>query len=427
MRAGETVRDADEDALLEEAGAGRAVARCDMLGQWPFSDSREHVFRPFLGSGHAASCELILGWMRAAGMDARLDPAGNLLGRYEGVDAGAPALLIGSHVDSVRDGGRYDGVLGVMLGIEVVDAFHRAGRRFPFALEVIGFGDEEGSRFPSYMLGSRAVADILPPHALEAVDADGMRLVDALRGWGIDPDRFSEARRGAGEILGYLEAHIEQAPLLERRHLPLGVVSSIAAQSRYYVTLEGVTTHAGTAMEERRDALAAAAEMIVAIEAIAGRGPDDLVATVGVLKIASGGATNIVSGAVGFSIDLRAAHRATRDDAARDIRDALARIASERRVGYTIDEVHALSGAVCDVLLNRVLGEAVRGVAGYDPPVMVSQAGHDGMNVASLAPITMLFIRCEGGISHNPAEAVMEGDVALALDAMVRFVETFAC
>ncbi|WP_341535022.1 allantoate amidohydrolase [Acetobacter sacchari] len=413
-------------AAAMEPGGARAVARCDLLSRWPFSDTRDHLFRPFLGPGHEATCEITTSWMQEAGMTVSLDPAGNILGRYEGLTPGAPALLVGSHVDSVKDAGSYDGMLGVMLGVELVDAFHRAGRRLPFALEVIGFGDEEGSRFPSYMLGSRSVAGVLPPDALAVSDRGGVSLVNALSGWGVDPDRFADAYRAPGEVAAYLEAHIEQAPSLEEAGLPLGVVSSIAAQARYYFTVEGMAAHAGTAMHKRRDALTASAAIVLAIEEIAARGPVDLVATVGWLSTGENSATNIVSGAVTFSLDLRAALRETRDRAASEIFAAAAAICAERRVGHAVEERHQLAGAVCDQMLNEALSGAVRDVAGYEPPLIVSQAGHDAMNIAAIAPVSMLFIRCAGGISHNPAESVLDDDVELALAAMIRFADELA-
>jgi len=411
------------DLLLSTAGGARAIARCDFLGRWPYSDHKSGLFRPFLGQGFEASATRILEWMREAGMEAAFDPACNIIGRYEGLSPDAPAFMIGSHIDSVRDAGHHDGMLGVMLGIELVDTFHKAGRRFPFALEVMGFGDEEGSRFPTYMLGSRALAGLLPPHALNARDPDGMSIAEALAEWDVDPNHFATARRAPETLIGYLEPHIEQAPYLYEQDLPLAVVSSIAAQSRFYVTLTGQAAHAGSAMKTRRDALSAAAEMMLAIERTAQAGPDDLVATCGAFTTDTGPATNIVAGEVTFSIDLRAAHRETRDSVAVTLLDALQSIADRRHITMEFEERHNLPGATCDPTLSYILAESGRDVTGAPLPFLVSQAGHDGMNVAAIAPISMVFIRCEKGISHNPAEAVRAGDVALALETMRRFIE----
>lgn len=413
----------DIDSILSTPGGARAVARCDFLGRWPYSDFKSGLFRPFLGQGFEASAARIMAWMREAGMNAGFDPACNIIGRYEGLSSNAPAFIVGSHIDSVRDAGHYDGMLGVMLGLELVSSFHREGRRFPFALEVVGFGDEEGSRFPAYMLGSRALAGLIPPHALDARDADGMSIAEALAEWDVDPNHFTLARRDPKTLLGYLEPHIEQAPFLYEHNFPLAIVSSIAAQSRFYVTLTGQAAHAGSSMNTRRDALVTAAEMLLAIETIARGGPDDLVATCGAFKSDTGPATNIIAGEVSFSIDLRAAHREARDMTAAKLQETLCRIAERRHITLKFEERHSLPGAKCDATLSERLAKSGQDVTGAPLPFLVSQAGHDGMNIAAIAPISMLFIRCEKGISHNPAEAVRAGDVALALETMRRFIE----
>ncbi|WP_342628911.1 allantoate amidohydrolase [Nguyenibacter vanlangensis] len=424
---------ATPDPLLRDRPSGaRAVSRCDLLGEVPYSDVPGQLFRPYLGGGHAATLDRIAAWMAEAGMRARIDPAGNIVGRYEGSMPDAPALLLGSHVDSVRDAGRYDGMLGVMLGIETVAHFAERGRRFPFALEVIGFGDEEGSRFPVSMLCSRAVAgalasqDMTQDMAQDMVDAQGTSLADALGGFGLDLARFGQAARRGADVLAYVEAHIEQGPVLEAADRPLGVVSAIAAQYRFQADVTGVAGHAGTmAMDLRRDALAAAAEMVLAIERIGGGGPPDLVATVGRLAVGPG-VPNVVPGTVGFTIDVRAGTHAVRDGAARAIRAALAEIAARRQVTLDLAQQQDLSATPCDPALTGLLEEAVRQATGHAPHVLVSGAGHDAMAMARLAPVGMLFLRCAGGISHNPAEAVDEADADCALRALTDFVARFA-
>ncbi|MBB2204484.1 allantoate amidohydrolase [Gluconacetobacter takamatsuzukensis] len=409
----------------EAASGPRAVARCDDLGAVPYSDSAEHLFRPYLGSAHAATLDRIAAWMTEAGMTARVDAAGNIVARYEGRHPDAPALMIGSHVDSVRDAGRYDGMLGVMLGIETVAWFAERGHRFPFAIEVIGFGDEEGSRFPVSMLTSRAVAGVLGDQDLALADAEGVGLAEALEGFGLDVARLADAGRAREDILAYVEAHIEQGPVLEAEGHALGVVSAIAAQYRFRAEVTGVAGHAGTmAMRLRHDALAAAAEMVLAVERIGGAGPEDLVATVGRMEVGPG-VPNVVPGTVRFSIDIRAGVGAVRDRAADAIRAALAEIAARRGVGLDLALQQDLPATPCDAGLSGLLADAVRDVTGAAPRMLVSGAGHDAMVMAHLAPVAMLFLRCRGGVSHHPAEAVDVDDVQKALEAMTDFVTRF--
>ena len=401
------------------AGGFRARARCDELGIAPYSDQTDGLFRPYLGPAHRATIGRLAQWMDQAGMSVETDATGNIIGHYDAATPGAPVLLIGSHVDSVRDGGRYDGMLGVTLGIETVAYFHERGLRLPFAIEVIGFGDEEGSRFPTYMMGSRSAAGLSQQIDDTVTDRDGISLRQALDDWGLDVSRFATARRD--NVLAYVETHIEQAPHLERADLPLGLVRGIASQYRFRVTLTGEADHAGTAMHERRDALAAAAEAISAIERIGAQDPVDLVTTVGWLEVENG-APNIVPGKVVLTVDIRAVTPGVREDAAQQVSDALQAICTRRRIRLDIERIQDLAGALCDERLTGLLGRAVEERQGSMPPMLLSQAGHDAMIMAHLAPMTMLFIRCKGGISHNPAESVDDADVEAAHQAMVTFV-----
>ncbi len=411
----------------------RAVARCDRLGEVPFSDEVDLLFRPWLGPGFHATIEAVSGWMRAAGMSVRRDSAANLIGRYEGLAPGAPALLFGSHLDSVRDGGRYDGMLGVIAAIEVVSGFHERGERFPFALEVIGFGDEEGSRFPVTMLTTRAVAGVLEEDDPEAAfaklrDVDGVTVAQALSTAGLTPLGMAAARRDVSELIGYVEAHIEQGPVLEAEGRAVGVVSGIAAQRRFEVKLHGTAGHAGTmAMGLRRDALAAASEMVLAIETIAEsfNGRDGLVATVGSLRVWPG-VVNVVPGDVVFTLDARAGSAVTRDRAVDEILERIAAVAARRGIGFEVIPRENLAGVPCDPELRGLLEAAVADVTGAPARVLVSGAGHDAMVMGRLVPMAMLFIRCEQGISHNPAEAVLPVDVDVAIEAMTDFVRRLA-
>lgn len=398
-------------------GGVRAVARCDALGVAPYSDMDGGLYRGYLTPAYHAAQQAVAEWMVEAGMDVTRDPAANLVGRYEGTVPGKPALLIGSHLDSVRDAGRYDGPLGIMLGIEAVDALHRNGVRLPFAIEVIAFGDEEGSRFPAAMLTSRAVAGTLASEALEIADADGIALAHA----GVDVARYLSAARAPGSVRAYLEAHIEQGPVLEAEGLAVGTVTGIAAQLRYMVAVRGTAGHAGTtSMTLRSDALAGAAEMILSIEDVARLAASDLVATVGQIAAAPG-AANVIPGSVVFTIDIRSGDAARRDEAAVAILDRIAGIAEARGLGFAIERIHDLPASPCDPALMDLMDDAVA-AEGHPARRLVSGAGHDAMVMAALCPTAMLFIRCRKGISHNPAEHVDAADAEIALRVMLGFI-----
>lgn len=407
-------------------GGARAVARCDLLGVAPFSDLPDALYRGYLTPAHRATVDQVGRWMVEAGMTVALDPAANLLGRYSGTIDDAPALVIGSHLDSVRDGGCYDGPLGVMLGIECVAALHAEGRHLPFPIEIYGFGDEEGSRFPAAMLTSRAVAGTLDADLLAIHDADGVPLESALRRFDATSElniaSFRHARRPAGSTLAYLEAHIEQGPVLEAEGLAVGTVTGIAAQLRYRIEVRGTAGHAGTtSMPLRRDALAGAAEMLLAVEAIARADASDLVATVGAIE-ALPGAANVIPGRVHLTLDVRAGGAARRDAAAEAILDRIHTIADTRGLDFAIERVHDLPASPCDAALMDLL-DAATVAAGQPARRLVSGAGHDAMVMAALCPTAMLFLRCEGGISHNPAEQVAPADAQVALAVMLGFIE----
>ncbi|WP_336969410.1 allantoate amidohydrolase [Sphingobium aromaticiconvertens] len=399
-------------------GGLRAVARCDALGVAPYSGMDGGLYRGYLTPAYYAAQQAVAEWMVEAGMAVTRDPAVNLVGRYEGTVPDAPTLLIGSHLDSVRDAGRYDGPLGIMLGIEAVDALHRNDARLPFAIEVIAFGDEEGSRFPAAMLTSRAVAGTLAPEALVIADRDGVSLAHA----GVDVARYLSAARAPGSVRAYLEAHIEQGPVLEAEGLAVGTVTGIAAQLRYMVAVRGAAGHAGTtSMTLRSDALAGAAEMILSVEDVARLAASDLVATVGQIAAAPG-AANVIPGSVEFTIDIRSGNAARRDEAAEAILDRIAGIADTRGLGFAIKRIHDLPASPCDPALMDLMDDAVA-AEGQSVRRVVSGAGHDAMVMAALCPTAMLFIRCRNGISHNPAEHVDAADVEIALRVMLGFID----
>lgn len=400
------------------------MARCDALAAC--SELPGGLTRIFLSPEQRAANELVLGWMREAGMRARLDAIGNVAGRYEADAAaapGAPCLMLGSHLDTVRDAGRYDGMLGVVSAIECVHALNAAQRRLPFALEVVGFADEEGVRFGATLLGSRALAATFDAAALDATDANGRTLSEALCNFGLDPARIHEAARKRDDVLAYMELHIEQGPVLEAEGLAVGVVTAINGATRYALEINGVAGHAGTVpMALRRDALAAAAECVLAIERRCGREPE-LVGTVGKLE-ALPGAVNVVPGKARFSIDIRAPQDAQRVTAAQDVLADLYAICKRRGVTLNASKIHEGAVAACAPWLMEQLGNAI---TAQNIPVrrLPSGAGHDGVAIIALCDIGMLFVRCAGGISHNPAEAVAVEDVGMGARVLLHFIENF--
>lgn len=398
--------------------AARIMARCDELALC--SEEPACLTRRYGTGALRAAQELVAGWMRDAGMTVRRDAIGNQIGRYEGASPDAKTLLLGSHLDSVRDAGRYDGPLGVLVALAVVERLHEAGARLPHAIEVVAFADEEGLRFHSLYLGSRAFAGTLDPATFAATDAASITVAEAVRRFGGDVAAIPGRPRGGGDLLGYAEVHIEQGPILEAEDLPIGVVAGFAGQSKIVVTFTGEAGHAGTLpMASRRDALCAAAELVLAVEA-AGRTTDGLVATVGQLTVAPG-ASNVVPGTATFSLDVRHPGDAAREAVCRRLRERAEVIAAERRVALSWRVAQENPAVACDPALTAALTRAVA-MAGWPVRRLASGAGHDAVALSAITPVAMLFVRCAGGVSHNPAESVTVADVASALAVMERFV-----
>jgi hydantoinase/carbamoylase family amidase len=380
------------------------------------SDAPDGLTRLFLSPAHKAAVGLVGGWMEQAGFTVTLDAIGNLVGRSAGA---GPALLLGSHIDTVRDAGWYDGNFGVLAAIAAVQA---AGA-LSYPVEIIAFGDEEGVRFPQTLSGSRAVAGVFDPAALAGRDADGVVMGEALRDFGGDPEGIPDVARKPGDVLGYVELHIEQGPVLEAENLALGVVTAINGASRFAVTVTGAAGHAGTVpMPMRRDALAGAAEMVAAVEAV-GRGVPELVATVGALSVHPG-APNSVPGRVNFSIDVRAPRDSLRYEAILAINAALERIAESRGLDLAMTQTHDAPATACAPWLQAQLAGAIAGL-GLPARHLPSGAGHDAMAVASLCPVGMMFVRCKGGISHTPEESITAEDAGLAVAALAAFLRNF--
>jgi len=415
---------------MKEPGAGpqnaslgdEIVGRINELAA--ISETPEHLTRIFLTKEHRAAADLILSWMRDAGMRAHLDAIGNVCGRYEGEVAGLPCLMLGSHYDTVRDAGKWDGPLGLITAISCVAQLHRRGKRLPFAIEVTGFADEEGVRFASTLLGSRAVAGTFDESVLGVKDSAGISLRAALSQFGLDPDHIGAAARTRGELLAYLELHIEQGPVLEGLNLPVGVVTAIAGATRLAASLTGMAGHAGTVpMPLRRDALAGAAECIVAIEEFCRTGQGGLVGTVGYIH-ATPGATNVIPGQVSFTIDMRAPSDAHRKLAVADIVRRIENIARRRKLKLQLDVTHENRTVPCAPWLRSQVSEAIAG-EGYRVFELPSGAGHDGMAMIDITDVAMVFVRCRGGISHHPDEHVDKADVEAGARVLLRLIENF--
>jgi allantoate deiminase len=405
--------------MIDDTYARMVMQRCEALAG--FSEEPGRLTRRFATDALRLAGQAVADWMRAAGMAARQDQVGNLIGRYEADRVDAKTILLGSHLDSVRDAGKYDGPLGVLVALACIERLHQRGRRLPFAIEVLGFADEEGVRYHTAYLGSKVVAGTFDPAYLGRADAGGITMAEAIRAFGGDPDRLADAKRSADDLLGYCEVHIEQGPVLEARDLPIGVVTAIAGQSRCALSFAGAAGHAGTVpMELRQDALCAAAEFVLATEELA-RAEPGMVATVGQIA-AEPGASNVIPGRSMLSLDLRHQDDARRERACRQLRERAEQIAAARRVGLDWRVVQQSPAVTCDPALAGRLAQAVESL-GYPVLSLASGAGHDGVALSDLTAIAMLFVRCRGGVSHNPAESVAVEDVAVAIEVLGRFLE----
>jgi len=411
-------------ATPDEAGStGAAIV--DRLTQLAaVSDEASGLTRLYLSPAHRKAADLVLEWMRDAGMSARIDAVGSVIGRYEADRPNARTLILGSHIDTVRNAGAYDGNLGVATAIEVVRRLHAEGRRAPFAIEVAAFGDEEGVRFPSTLGGSRALAGRFDPAILEERDAEGVSRREALIAFGCDPSRIAEEAHRPEDILGYVEAHIEQGPVLEAEDRPVGIVTAINGASRGEVKVTGESGHAGCVpMPLRRDALAAAATMVLAIESRAAAEPD-LVATVGRLDIAHP-AANTIPGNVTFTLDIRSPSDQARKAAVRDIADRIEEIARARGVAAQIHIGYEASACRSDADLSNALAAAVNRL-GLAERRLPSGAGHDAMAFDGRIPFAMVFVRCRGGVSHNPTEYASPDDIDIGARALLDFIDHLA-
>jgi allantoate deiminase len=394
------------------------MARLDALAA--FTEVEGQLTRRYLSRAHIAAMRQVETWMAEAGMSVRTDPLLSVFGRYEGREPGAPAIMIGSHIDTVIDAGRYDGNLGVLAAIAAVAELRDRGERLRHAIEVPAFGEEEGSRFSAHILTSSALTGAAGPELLDVRDADGISVREALTQAGGDATAYRTCVRKKGEIAAFLELHIEQGPVLEAEGKALAAVTAINGSVRSRVTVDGFAGHAGTVpMGQRRDALAAASEMILAVERIGASEPE-LVATVGRIQ-ALPGAQNVIPGRVSFTIDMRCPADAVRDRAHKTLVPALRDIARRRRVEVEVDTYQTNPATALDPLVIDAVGEAIA-ACGQEPLKLASGAGHDAMIMARHCPSGMIFLRCKDGISHNPAESITVADADIGVQALLEAV-----
>lgn len=411
---------------IDKLGA-RAEAMVNALGA--ISSEPDRLVRLFLTPEHRRAADLVTNWMRDSGLDVTEDALGTVRGRLaaEGEGAGrnsARRLLIGSHIDTVIDAGKYDGAFGVIAGILAVDHYTRAGRRLPFGIDVLAFGDEEGSRFPTTLASSSACAGVFRRETLDLPDVNGVTLRDAIKAYGRSPDDIAAAAYVADEAAAYVEVHIEQGPVLESRNQPLGVVTSIIGQTYLNMEFLGEAGHAGTVpMLLRRDAMAGAAETLVFAEALARETKGEVVATAGKIVV-SPGATNVIPRYVVVVLDVRSGSEAARASFINQVKAGARAITDRRHLGLTITTTREVATTPCHAQIQDALGAAI-GDLGGEIPRLGSGAGHDGQAMAKLCPIGMLFLRCRGGVSHNPMEYASPRDLGLAVAALIGFIERF--
>jgi allantoate deiminase len=408
-----------------DTSAAEILERCDALARC--SDEPGRITRVFCSPAMRHAHRLVIEWMKSAGMASRVDAAGNLIGTYHppGCDP-ERRLIIGSHLDSVADAGRYDGVLGVMMGIAAVELLRDRSAALPWAIDVIAFSDEEGVRYGMPFIGSRSLAGTLDESMLALCDRDGVTMAEALGQFGAKPqaDMLAECAIPAGSVVAYLEPHIEQGPLLELVQEPIGVVTAIAGQTRMTLEWAGQGGHAGTVpMAQRRDPLVAACRWTLSVDEL-GRATKGLVATVGRLEV-DPNVPNCLPRRVTASLDVRHSDDDVRMGATQQLVQLAERIAQESKLAFRMQHDHEHAAIAMDAALTERLAGVIA-AAGHEPQRLVSGAGHDAGVMAKVAPTAMLFLRSPGGVSHHPDEAVMQGDVTAGLAALVQFVEELA-
>lgn len=403
------------------AHALKVLNRCDALAR--FTEDPPRIQRTFLSASMRACYNEVEAWMQTACMNTRLDADGNLRGLYPADTTDAPKLLLGSHLDTVPNAGRYDGILGVVLALSLIELLDK--QPLPFTIELLAFSDEEGIRFGTPFIGSRAIVGTLDEATLNRRDTNNISIREAVSQFGLDPSKIPDAAiKPSDNALAYLEFHIEQGPVLEYLNLPLAIVDTIVGQSRFDLHFTGAANHAGTTpMNLRRDALVAAAEFAVAVEKHAIATPD-LVATVGILE-PKPGAVNVIAGECRATLDLRHPDNARREKSAQTLHRLANEIAASRSVTLSIKTTLELPAVPMDAYLISQL-ESAFAKSNLTPHRMPSGAGHDAQILASQIPSGMVFLRSPGGISHNPAESVLVADVEKALECGLTLLSQLA-
>jgi beta-ureidopropionase / N-carbamoyl-L-amino-acid hydrolase len=394
-------------SIPREKYGARILDMADQLAQW--SEMQGGLTCTYFSPAHKAVAEQLRNWMRAAGLEAQIDALGNVVGRYPSAAPSARTLIVGSHYDTVANAGQFDGRLGILTAIAVVDRLHRTRAKLPFHIDVIAFSEEEGVRFSAPYLGSGAVAGTFDESALARRDINDISLATVLRNEGVDLAIIQKLARRPETLRGYLEVHIEQGPVLLERDVPVGIVTSITGSARYRITVQGAAGHAGTVpMPLRRDAAAAAAEILLAVERRC-RASANLVGTVGQITVPHG-LINVIPGSCELSLDIRSVDDGTRSAATHDIMAAIEEITGRRRVTASIRELSRHRATPCATAMQSAFAQAIAR-AGVEPFYLPSGAGHDAEQFGGVTDIGMLFVRCgNGGISHSPLETVTAAD-----------------
>ncbi|PNH78912.1 allantoate amidohydrolase [Vibrio diazotrophicus] len=402
-----------------QSRAARLMEQADVLAS--FSESETGLTRAYLTPQHRAAHDQISLWMQQAGLQTWQDSVGNQWGRKVSPNPTKPTLILGSHSDTVVNAGKYDGNLGVLLAIETLAALR--GETFPFHIDVVAFADEEGTRFNTTLIGSSAVAGCFDSNWIEVTDANGVTMAQAMREFGLDPEKAGSDARQEHEVQAYLEAHIEQGPVLEAENLAVGVVTGIAGAKRFQCEVTGIAGHAGTVpVHLRQDAMTGAAEMILSIEKLAK--DEGVVATVGKCEIVSG-AVNVIAGRVRFTIDIRSASQSALENATYEMLEQLKHIAQQRKLSFEYENIYKAKAVQCNNKLQQKWASAIEKVTNSSARFLPSGAGHDAMVMADLTDTAMLFIRCEKGISHNPKEQVLTSDVEIGLTCFIEMIRSF--
>ena len=406
---------------LFKTSAERVMRRCEALAA--VSESGDYIERTYLSDSHKRANAIVEGWIAEAKAEHWQDAVGNVWGRLPSQDADSKTLILGSHLDTIVDAGKYDGILGVLMAVELLHLLRSQRIALPFNIDVVGFGDEEGVRFGATLLGSYAIADRWKDDWLDLTDVNGVSIAEAMTSFGLDSTKVSDAAIPRENLAGYLEVHIEQGPVLDRANLPVGVVTAIAGARRFNFVIEGESGHAGTVpMEMRKDALVGACLCVQEVEKAANL--YDVVATVGDINCHPG-AVNVVPGNVQFSLDIRSARDKTRDAAFAWLTDRFDSILNSRDLAMSWQEIHKAPSVACSSKWQRTLEKSIAD-CNLEVLSLPSGAGHDAMAMENITPLGMLFVRCKDGISHHPAESIMVQDVEVAMEVLMTAIIDYA-